>query len=50
MAVNANKRAVDRLEEFFVSDLEKKKKNAVLARFEKKSNFSCAYLVLWVHS
>ena len=26
MAVNANKRAVDRLEEFFVSDLKKKKK------------------------
>lgn len=49
MAVNANKRAVDRLEEFFVSDL-KKKKNAVLAKFEKKSNLSCAYLVLWVHS
>lgn len=24
MAVNANKRAVDRLEEFFVSDLKKK--------------------------
>ena len=54
MAVNANKRAVDRLEEFFVSDLEKKKKkkkkNAVLAKFEKKSNLSCAYLVLLVHS
>ena len=51
MAVNANKRAVDRLEEFFVSDLKKKiKKNAVLAKFEKKSNLSCAYLVLWVHS
>ena len=49
MAVNANKRAVDRLEEFFVSDL-KKKKNAVLAKFEKRSNLSCAYLVLWVHS
>ena len=26
MAVNVNKRAVDRLEEFFVSDLKKKKK------------------------
>ena len=51
MAVNANKRAVDRLEEFFVSDLKKKKKkNAVLAKFEKRSNLSCAYLVLWVHS
>ena len=54
MAVNANKRAVDRLEEFFVSDLKKKKKKkkkyAVLAKFEKKSNLSCAYLVLWVHS
>ena len=39
MAVNANKRAVDRLEEFFVSDLKKKKKMLYWPNLKKKVIF-----------
>ena len=39
MAVNANKRAVDRLEEFFVSDLGKKKKMLYWPDLKKKVIF-----------